>query len=147
MWDHLYFESGLAESTFRDSCCQPCLCITPKRTVLPLSRLPPRLPKSIAFVIGPRTASSGEITPILFRGQAGVRYFGAPSAGYSTANTTIRLPNGGLLALTTAATVDRNGQAYEHELVPDVRTEEPIAQAAAWVTAQCRRTGSGARKS
>ncbi|RDZ27757.1 S41 family peptidase [Lysobacter silvisoli] len=104
-----------------------------------LSRLPPRLPKSIAFVIGPRTASSGEITPILFRGQAGVRYFGAPTAGYSTANTTIRLPNGGLLALTTAATVDRNGQAYEHELVPDVRTEEPIAQAAQWVAAQCRR--------
>ncbi|NUO75223.1 MAG: hypothetical protein HOQ32_04340, partial [Lysobacter sp.] len=104
-----------------------------------LSSLPPRLPKFVAFVVGPRTASSGEITPILFRGQAGVRYFGAATAGYSTANSTIRLPNGGLLLLTTSATLDRNGRAYEQELVPDVQSADPIGDAADWIGAQCRR--------
>ncbi|UHQ24492.1 S41 family peptidase [Lysobacter sp. 5GHs7-4] len=104
-----------------------------------LSQLPPRLPKSIAFVIGKHSASSGEITPIMFRGQANVRFFGTETAGYSTSNATIRLPNGGLLLLTTSATLDRNGRAYEQELVPDVQSADPIGDAADWIGAQCRR--------
>lgn len=98
---------------------------------------PQRLPRYVALVIGKKSASSGEITPIMFRGQANVRYFGTPSAGYSTANRPIPLPNGGQLVLTTAATLDRNGNAYETVIVPDVETATPIQDAAAWLNAQC----------
>ncbi|KRA19920.1 hypothetical protein ASD69_00690 [Lysobacter sp. Root604] len=100
---------------------------------------PQRLPRYVAFVIGKETASSGEITSIMFRGQANVRYFGTPTAGYSTANATIPLPNGGRLMLTTAATLDRNGNAYETVLAPDVQTDHPIQDAATWVNSQCKK--------
>ncbi|WP_139215462.1 S41 family peptidase [Lysobacter sp. cf310] len=107
-----------------------------------LSQTPARLPKFIAFAIGKRSASSGEITPIMFRGQSNVRYFGSASAGYSTANRAVPLPNGGRLVLTTSATLDRNGNEYVREIVPDVQTADPIQAAAAWINAQCRTSAS-----
>ena len=100
---------------------------------------PQRLPKFVALVIGQRSASSGEITPIMFLGQSNVRSFGTPTAGYSTANTPVQLPNGGMLVLTTSATVDRAGKEYVERIVPDVQSEQAIEDAAAWVQAQCRR--------
>jgi carboxyl-terminal processing protease len=42
----------------------------------------------IAVLIGPRTGSSGEMTALALIGRPGVRVFGAPSAGFTSANGT-----------------------------------------------------------
>jgi len=49
----------------------------------------------IAVVVGPKSASSGEIVPIMLHGQSNVVLFGRPTSGHSTSNSTFRLPNGG----------------------------------------------------
>lgn len=95
--------------------------------------------KAIAIVVGPSTSSSGEITPLMFKGQSNVRFFGQPTSGHSTANSTIALPNGGVLNLTTAVTVDRTGQAYDGKVTPDTLSDQPMTDAATWVISQCRK--------
>lgn len=94
--------------------------------------------KAIAIVVGPSTSSSGEITPLMFKGQSNVRFFGQPTSGHSTANSTVALPNGGVLNLTTAVTMDRTGQAYDGKIIPDVLSDQPMTDAATWVISQCR---------
>lgn len=106
-----------------------------------LSRLalaqPTARPAYIAVVIGPRTASSGEITALLFKGQPNAKFFGQKSAGVPTANRTFTLENGALLGITTAVTLDRNGNRYDGPLVPDVETREPHAAAEEWLKGVC----------
>ena len=98
----------------------------------------PRIPlKAIAIVVGPRTSSSGEITAIMFKGQSNVRFFGQPTSGYTTSNSTVTLPNDGKLILTTAETMDRNGVVHE-KITPDQITDTPITDGAVWVNSQCR---------
>lgn len=98
---------------------------------------PQHLPSRIAILLGPRTASSGEITAVLFKGQGNVRFFGKPTAGVPTANSTFPLPNGGMLALTTAVTLDRAGNRYSSALLPDEDTAEPAVAAERWVAEEC----------
>lgn len=98
---------------------------------------PSSKPTHIALIIGDRTASSGEITAVLFKGQAEVRYFGKPTAGVPTANRTFKLDNGAMLALTTAVTIDRNGNRYIEAISPDVETEAPIQAAESWISSSC----------
>src|SRR5690606_12126045 len=45
-------------------------------------------PDHVAVILGERTASSGEIVALLFKGQNNVRYFGQRTAGVPTANQT-----------------------------------------------------------
>lgn len=97
-----------------------------------------RAPRAVAVIIGRLTASSGEILALGFRGQKKVRFFGSATAGLTTANSTIRLANGGLLALTTARLRDRAGAVQNGPLLPDEPTREPIAAADAWLAEQCR---------
>lgn len=91
----------------------------------------------LAIVVGPRSASSGEIVPILFHGQGNVRFFGQMTAGFATANSTYPLPNGGVLGLTTAVTLDRHGRMFDGHVEPDVLTPTPLAAAADWINAGC----------
>ena len=99
--------------------------------------LPSFQPDYIAIVLGPRTASSGEITALLFKGQSNVRFFGQRTAGVPTANRVFPLPNGGTLALTTSVTLDRNGNKYSAPIVPDLVTDEPIDAAGSWINNAC----------
>lgn len=95
----------------------------------------------VAILLGPQTASSGEMTAIALIGRPGVRTFGAPSAGYSTANSTFHLPDGAWLMITGAYARDRTGHEYQGVIVPDEPTDAEAAQAAAlrWLAAQgCR---------
>ncbi len=54
----------------------------------------------VAVLMGARTASSGEAVALAFRGQAGSRSFGQPSAGFSTGNRPVTLVDGTTLLLT-----------------------------------------------
>lgn len=94
-------------------------------------------PGHVAVIVGPRTASSGEITAILFKGQDNVRFFGRRTAGVPTANRTFTLSNGALLALTTAVALDRDGNGYTTSVTPDVETDDPIGAADNWINSKC----------
>ncbi len=85
----------------------------------------------IAVLFNERTASSGEMTIISFLGLPNVKTFGTPSAGFTTANQTIPLSNGGFLYLATSFSADRNKKIYKGRLQPEVLVpEERILEAA-----------------
>lgn len=93
----------------------------------------------VAVLFGPRTASSGEASVLAFRGRAASRSFGQPTAGYSTANTPQRLPDGSLLLLTGSVIADRNGVGDGSRLQPDVTVgagQDAAAAAREWLLAQ-----------
>jgi C-terminal processing protease CtpA/Prc len=73
----------------------------------------------VAVLTGPRTASSGEIVTISFRGRPRTRSFGQNTAGLSTANWSVRLPDGSMMLLTTGIDLDRDGNRYGDVVTPD----------------------------
>lgn len=95
-------------------------------------------PRYIAVLLGKQTASSGEITALGFKGQRNVRFFGRPTAGATTANSSIFLSNGGKLALTTARILDRTGVVHTGPVLPDVATDDAMGEATAWLASSCR---------
>ncbi|MGB3547184.1 MAG: S41 family peptidase, partial [Saprospiraceae bacterium] len=95
-------------------------------TVMQVSGLPYELHHAdpqIAVLTGPSTASSGEVVTVAFRAQPSTRSFGQPTAGYSTANTNIMMPDGGMLLLTISIYGDRDKNPYGAEVIPDVVVE------------------------
>lgn len=76
----------------------------------------------VAVLIGPRTASSGEMTAIAFIDRPNARFFGQPSAGLATGNSSISLPDGARVALTTTRAQDRSGHILE-QVKPDEAAE------------------------
>lgn len=93
----------------------------------------------LAVLIGPQTASSGEMVAIAFVGRDDVRTFGAPSAGFTTANTPVPLGDGAVLSITVSKVGDRAGRVYEGAMVPDEETgvEDARTAAIAWLTERC----------
>lgn len=99
----------------------------------------------VAVLMGPRTASSGEIIAISFRGRERTRSFGLPTGGYSTANSMIPLPGGARFNITTAIDADRNGKEFGHAVDPDERVESgdpardaALERATEWLTRESR---------
>ena len=93
-----------------------------------------RIECPVAILTDDMTASSGEAVLIGFRGLDNVRVFGAPTAGYASANTPFPLPDGSNLVLTTGCDVARTGEAFcDDPIVPDVPTDDPLAAALAWL--------------
>lgn len=84
------------------------------------------------------TASSGEATLLALRGLPQVRTFGADSAGYSSANVTIPLPDGATMLLTTALFADRTGRLFGGMIPPDEPAADAAAAAATWLAQRCR---------
>lgn len=84
-----------------------------------------------AVLIGARTASSGEAIAVAFRGKPNVRSFGESTRGLSTANSTVSLSDGALMAITTSVFADRTGATYGNKIVPDevVATAAPDSSA------------------
>ncbi|HEU4670123.1 MAG TPA: S41 family peptidase [Dyella sp.] len=99
----------------------------------------------VAVLLGPHTASSGEVVAVAFRGRPDTRSFGQPTAGLSTANAGYPLPDGSKLFVTTSVDVDRTGHAYGGPLQPDQAVpDEPGAKGDAtldaarhWLTGAC----------
>jgi len=101
-----------------------------------------KLPKAkVAVLVGPHTASSGEMTAISFIANSNVKLFGQPTAGYTTANQGFRLSNGAFLYLATSYTADKLFKVYKGKITPDVLVDKPangnndpaIDTASAWV--------------
>ena len=98
-----------------------------------------------AVLVGARTNSAGEGVTLAFRGRPRTRIFGQATAGRTTANTAITLPDGSGLALAVAVMADRTGRIYGGRIEPDelVATSDPrttpetdsvLAAASAWLT-------------
>ena len=118
-------------------------------------RSPYRLERAVpvAVLLGPATASTGEVLAVAFRSRAATRSFGAPTRGLSAGNRTFALSDGASLVLTVAATSDTAGRVYAGPIVPDepvTRAREPsggeappdapLAAAVSWLAASepCR---------
>ena len=95
--------------------------------------------ESVAVIIGPQTASSGEMVAIALIGRHGVRTFGQSSAGFTTANEVHRLSDGAALVITVSTVTDRNRTGYAGPIKPDVETVPGAEEQAAhsWLAAQC----------
>jgi hypothetical protein len=91
-----------------------------------------------AVLLGPKTGSSGEMMAIAFAGRPATRSFGQPTAGFATANSTVVLSDGAVLAVTSAYVEDRLGRRYEGPMTPDETTaaDETAAIATAWLEKQ-----------
>ncbi|MHA6780212.1 S41 family peptidase [Pseudonocardia saturnea] len=83
------------------------------------------------------TASSGEAALLALRGRPNVLTIGSESAGYSTANMSVPMPDGATMVLTTAVYVDRSGQAFGGEIAPDLPASDPVVAARTWLHEQC----------
>jgi C-terminal processing protease CtpA/Prc len=93
----------------------------------------------VAVLLGPQTASSGEFTAMSFEGRAHTRFFGAPTAGYVTANSPVPLSDGAVIVMTDSWGHDRVGKKYVDRIEPDVNTGSggaALDAAVNWLSAQ-----------
>ena len=99
-------------------------------------KMPETIP--IAILTNEWTGSSGEAVLLAFRGLDNVRSFGSPTAGYASANTVFRLYDGTQIVLTIGADVAlRTDEVFcEDPILPDVLTDSPEQDAAAWIRNQ-----------
>nr|WP_294894835.1 S41 family peptidase [uncultured Pedobacter sp.] len=74
--------------------------------------------KRIAVLIGPMTASSGEMLAISFLGKHNVKTFGSRTAGYVTGNEKFALVSGDYLYLATSRVTDRFRTSYDKGIIP-----------------------------
>lgn len=89
----------------------------------------------IAVLTDGNVASSGEAVAVAFRARPDTRFFGTPTCGLSTANSSFVIDDA-LLILTVAHLADRNKVTYGDALPPDeVITDETelIQRAVAWL--------------
>ena len=96
-------------------------------------KMPETIP--IAILTDEWTGSSGEAVLLAFRGLENVRSFGAPTAGYASANTVFRLYDGTQIVLTIGADVAiRTGEVFcDAPISPDVVTDRPEQDAYEWI--------------
>ncbi|PAP75989.1 S41 family peptidase [Rubrivirga marina] len=98
----------------------------------------------VAVLADSATGSSAEAVALAFEGRPRSRRLGTATAGVSSANEGIPLPDGSVLVVTTDLMTDRTGRAYGVRLLPDVvavddpgaEADEAIETAAAWVRDQ-----------
>jgi C-terminal processing protease CtpA/Prc len=98
----------------------------------------------IAVLIGPETASSGEVLAMALRARDGAATFGGPTRGLPTGNRTFPLADGAALVLTVAATSDPVGRVLRGVIEPDQAValgsaDEAAASdaARAWLRGSC----------
>ncbi len=110
----------------------------------PLTGAPGALAEDpVAVLLGPRTASSGEMTAVAFRGRPKTRFFGTPTAGLTTANAPFALSDNSWLLITTSRVHDGAGNLIEGPLVPDEATgpADTLGAAVSWLRRQGCRPG------
>ena len=94
----------------------------------------PQIDCPVAILTDDYTASSGEATLLCFRGLDYARSFGAPTAGYASANQPKAMPDGSRLVLTTSCDVARTGEIFcDDPITPDVETARPLEDALNWL--------------
>ena len=94
----------------------------------------PGLECPVALLTDGATGSSGEAVLLCFRGIERCRTFGAPTAGYASANQPFAMPDGSSLVLTTGCDVARTGEEFcDDPIAPDVLTDTPLEAALEWL--------------
>ena len=94
----------------------------------------PQIDCPVALLTDDHTASSGEATLLCFRGLDYARSFGAPTAGYASANQPKAMPDGSRLVLTVSCDVARTGEVFcDDPISPDVETDQPLEAALNWL--------------
>lgn len=78
----------------------------------------------IAVLIGNHTGSSGEATTISFIGKSNVKLIGEETAGFTTSNKLLNLPNGDFFLIASSYEADRNGKKYTGSIHPDMLIKE-----------------------
>ncbi|MDW3193378.1 MAG: S41 family peptidase [Cytophagales bacterium] len=78
----------------------------------------------VAVLVGPETASAGELVTISLKSLADVVVIGQPTAGISSNNELFELSDDGALFLTTSNYADIHEEVYTDGLEPDVSIEE-----------------------
>ena len=89
----------------------------------------------VAVLVDGDTASSAEATMLAFRGLDNSRSFGAPTAGYASANMVYDFPDGSALMLTIAKDKARTGEVFSED---PIQPDEPGGEdaALAWLAAE-----------
>lgn len=101
----------------------------------------------VAVLLDAATGSSAEAVAIAFRTRPNTRFFGAPTAGLTTANRGVRLADQANMVVTVDAMTDAEGREYAAPLEPDERVPMPAGfwpssvdavarRAAEWLLAQ-----------
>lgn len=85
-------------------------------------------PLQIIVLTGNRTASSGEIVALAFRGMKETTMMGLPTAGLTTANATYQLSNNAMLVLSVCQEADRKGRIQEGRMKPDIIIESKYGE-------------------
>ena len=94
----------------------------------------PALDCPVALLTDEWTASSGEAVLLCFRGLEKARTFGAPTAGYASANAPYPMPDGSQLILTTGCDMARTGEIFcDDPIAPDMTTDNPLEDALRWL--------------
>ena len=94
----------------------------------------PAIDCRVALLTDSLTASSGEALLLCFRGLDNVRSFGAPTAGYASANSPHPMPDGSQLVLTQSCDQARTGEVFcDDPIAPDEPTDQPLEAALAWL--------------
>ncbi|MFD4670890.1 S41 family peptidase [Lentzea sp. NPDC058450] len=107
------------------------------RKTFRLHRVPRPQHGPVALLTDGTTASSGEAVLVSFLGAPRARSFGAPTAGFATANQTFALPGGARLAITTAVMADRTGRTYGNApIAPHVPADDALTKAIEWIENQ-----------
>jgi C-terminal processing protease CtpA/Prc len=83
----------------------------------------------VAVIVGPRTASSGELVAISFIGRANSRTFGSETLGLTTNNDSFPLEDGSILVLATSVMADRTGQTYGGSIQPETVVASELSEA------------------
>lgn len=89
-----------------------------------------------AILLGPATASSGELVAVAFMGRNGARSFGSPTLGYTTANLPVVLSDKAVLSITGARVANRETVVVDGPLSPDEPSGAPVEAAIAWLETQ-----------
>lgn len=117
---------------------------TVKASAVKYEGYPVRSNLPIAVLIGPYTASSGEMTAISMKGRAKTIWIGEASAGYTTVNNGFELNSYSGLNLAIDYAADRNGSIYPKKLIPDLlveggdqfenlKADKKVQRAKAWI--------------
>lgn len=96
----------------------------------------------VAVLVGPKTASAGEVDAVTFYGKPGVRVFGGPTYGLLSGNEVFYVDNDERikLVLTGALYASSDGTFHSDErIIPDVLTSTPLSDAKTWLATQTRR--------
>ncbi|HET9503074.1 MAG TPA: S41 family peptidase [Hymenobacter sp.] len=88
-----------------------------------------KTPQRVAVLIDSLTGSSGEMVALAFKGRSNAKFFGQPSAGYTTTNQDFKLSDGAYLLLATGYMADKKRRTYLPNIVPDVVVEYAPATA------------------